>query len=359
MSALAPPTCENEMSLLDTCFLAWCNSASVVRTVFTARGGHKSLVHWITIGALRKMEREDLDQYGHPRIPHRGHYELHRCIQRREWAEKFASCSLKHVGEWWKDEGADESSSCNNLKGNVENPIGLAKIPLGLAGPLMIHGDHVKGYLLCPFATTEGALVASVTRGAAALTRSGGVRCRALEKVMTRSPVFVMRSLDEAESLWRFLQRNFYHLKEQVGLYSQHADLLEIVPYRFGRMLAVGFKFATGDAAGQNMVTTGTWNACKWVLKTIPTELPDVEVVRFFIEANLSADKKMSAVNMFETKRGVNVVAEAWIPASVLRETLKVKKYIFLYNNLFILYCCTGVLERKVFPLPILRPSIF
>lgn len=243
------------------------------------------------------------------------------------------------------DEGADESCTCKNLKGNVENPIGLAKVPLGLAGPLLIHGDHVKGYILCPFATTEGALVASTTRGAAALTRSGGVRCRALEKIMKRSPIFITRSMDDAERLWGWLQRNFDRLNEQVRLYSQHCDLVEIVPHRFGRMLTVSFKFVTGDAAGQNMTTTGTWNACKWVLKTIATELPDVEVVRFFIDANLSGDKKMSVVNLYET-RGVNVIAEAWIPASVLRETLKVHLLcaaVILKHDCFLFFFVMGV----------------
>lgn len=49
--------------------------------------------------------QEEKDQYGHPRIPHRGHYELDKCNQRRLWAEKFTSSSLETVGEWWSREG--------------------------------------------------------------------------------------------------------------------------------------------------------------------------------------------------------------------------------------------------------------
>ena len=43
---------------------------------------------------------------------------------------------------------------------------------MGVIGPLLIKGDHVLNeHILCPFATTEGALVASSTRGATAMTR--------------------------------------------------------------------------------------------------------------------------------------------------------------------------------------------
>ena len=42
---------------------------------------------------------------------------------------------------------------------------------MGVSGPLLIKGDHVNEHILCPFATTEGARVASSTRGATAMTR--------------------------------------------------------------------------------------------------------------------------------------------------------------------------------------------
>ena len=31
------------------------------------------------------------------------------------------------------------------VKGNIENYIGTARVPIGLAGPLLIHGDHARG----------------------------------------------------------------------------------------------------------------------------------------------------------------------------------------------------------------------
>ena len=103
------------------------------------------------------------------------------------------------------------------MKGNIENPIGLVKVPVAVAGPLFVRGKHVSGYVLLPFATTEGALVASATRGAAALTRSGGVRTLALAQRMSRVPSFVTRNSGEAAQLWPWLQSNFDALQKQVS----------------------------------------------------------------------------------------------------------------------------------------------
>ena len=104
-------------------------------------------------------------------VPHRGSYKLEDCEDRRKWVEQFTSASLSNIGHWW-DPRNSQGYTTENLKGNIENPIGLAKIPLGVAGPLLIKGDHVMDELIvCPFATTEGALVASASRGAAAITR--------------------------------------------------------------------------------------------------------------------------------------------------------------------------------------------
>jgi acyl carrier protein len=67
------------------------------------------------------------------------------------------------------------------LKGNVEHFIGMAQVPVGLAGPLSLSGEAAQGTFYVPMATTEGALIASVTRGMMAITRSGGARSRVLE----------------------------------------------------------------------------------------------------------------------------------------------------------------------------------
>lgn len=204
------------------------------------------------------------------------------------------------------------------------NYIYINSLPLlGLVGPILINGEHVSGYVVCPFATTEGALVASATRGAALLTRSGGVKTKVIEQSMMRSPVFVMKSVVDAEALFSWALMNKSGIQEQVKLYSQHTVLLDVQAQRFGRSIVIVLKFSTSDAAGQNMVTTATWYACKWLVKTFEEVHSPIKVERFFVESLLSGDKRLAWVNLYST-RGIHVIAEAWIPDAVMRDTFKV-----------------------------------
>ena len=51
------------------------------------------------------------------------------------------------------------------LQGNVENFTGVAQVPIGFAGPLLVDGEHAQGEFYVPLATAEGTLVASYNRG--------------------------------------------------------------------------------------------------------------------------------------------------------------------------------------------------
>jgi hydroxymethylglutaryl-CoA reductase (NADPH) len=67
---------------------------------------------------------------------------------RREFVEKVSGTSLKHLSHYSLD--MDEA-----MKRNIENPIGTIQIPVGLAGPLHINGEHVKGDYYIPLATSK------------------------------------------------------------------------------------------------------------------------------------------------------------------------------------------------------------
>ncbi len=64
----------------------------------------------------------------------------------------------------------------------------MAQVPIGLAGPLRIDGEHAQGDFYVPLATTEGTLVASYNRGMRLLTECGGVRTTVVEEHMQRAP---------------------------------------------------------------------------------------------------------------------------------------------------------------------------
>src|SRR5262245_66537626 len=92
-----------------------------------------------------------------------------------------------------------------SMRGNVENPIGAAQVPLGVAGPLRVRGEHADGVFYVPLATTEGALVRSYERGMVALTRAGGAEARVLEDENRATPVFKFTSVAEAATFARAL----------------------------------------------------------------------------------------------------------------------------------------------------------
>ena len=76
-------------------------------------------------------------------------------------------------------------------RGNIEHFTGVAQVPLGFAGPLLVNGEHAQGEFYVPLACSEGTLVASYNRGMKVLHRSGGVKCTVVGDNMQRAPVFI------------------------------------------------------------------------------------------------------------------------------------------------------------------------
>ena len=112
---------------------------------------------------------------------------------------------------------------------------------------------------------------------------------------------------------------------------------------RFGRGVIVNFHYSTGDACGQNMVTSCSHDLCRWILTVLEEELPHVKLFQYFLETGMSGDKKIGFINQWRT-RGHHVQAEAWIPSHIIKSVLKVGCEIFscssynkskflLYNN--------------------------
>ena len=120
-----------------------------------------------------------------PRIPRdlQDDYTPDIAARRREFLRERTGAKLEHVGRFSFDPGV--------LPGNVENFTGVAQVPIGLAGPLRIDGEHAQGDFYVPFATTEGTLVASYNRGMRLLSECGGVRTTVVDDQMQRAPVFV------------------------------------------------------------------------------------------------------------------------------------------------------------------------
>jgi hydroxymethylglutaryl-CoA reductase (NADPH) len=227
--------------------------------------------------------------------------------QRQELIAERIGEPLKHVSSY--------SFDPHGLRGNIENFVGVAQIPIGLAGPVLIHGEHAQGEFLVPMATSEGTLVASYNRGMKALTVSGGITCTVSADQMQRAPVFIFENAREARDFAQWLRDNFDKVKFAAETTTKVGKLLNIEFYHSNKFLYTRFNYSTGDAAGQNMVGRATYVACQWIVQNGP------KVARWFLESNFATDKKASQINSIMT-RGKRVTAEATIPNEVLQKLM-------------------------------------
>jgi hydroxymethylglutaryl-CoA reductase (NADPH) len=199
--------------------------------------------------------------------------------------------------------------------GNIEQFIGVAQVPIGLAGPLLVDGEHAQGEFYVPMATAEGTLVASYNRGMRLLHEAGGVKTTVLDDRMQRAPVFIFPSAREARAFGEWLKERFDDIKAATESTTSTGKLKDIEQYPAARQLYTRFNYATGDAAGQNMTGKATQEACRWIVD----QYPDIE--HYFLEGAFATDKKSSQVNMLRT-RGKRVVAEAVIPNALLERVM-------------------------------------
>jgi hydroxymethylglutaryl-CoA reductase (NADPH) len=236
-------------------------------------------------------------------------YTREAAAARRDFAKEQTSAELNHVGQFSFDPEV--------LPGNIENFIGVAQVPIGLAGPLLVNGEFAKGEFFVPLATTEGTLVASYNRGMKLLRESGGVTATVVDDAMQRAPVFVFKSAREAKDFGAWVKENFAEIKRRADATSSVGRLRDIQQFPAARFLYLRFNYTTGDAAGQNMVGKATKAACDWIQSVY------AGIERYQLEGSLATDKKTSFVNTLNT-RGKKVIAEAVIPAARLEDVMHV-----------------------------------
>lgn len=227
---------------------------------------------------------------------------------RAEFAREQTGAELEHVGSYSFDPAT--------VAGNVEQFVGVAQVPIGLAGPLLVDGEHAKGEFYVPMATAEGTLVASYNRGMRLLHEAGGVKTTIMADHMQRAPSFTFESAREARDFGEWLDASFAEIKAAAETTTTTGSLQEIERYSAGRILFTRFNYTTGDAAGQNLTGKATQAACRWIVEQRP------EIERYFLESNFATDKKSSQVNMLRT-RGKRVIAEAVIPNELVQRVMR------------------------------------
>ena len=197
---------------------------------------------------------------------------------------------------------------------NCENMIGSTQIPLGYAGPVTVAGEYAFGEFLVPLATTEGALIASISRGMSVINASGGSRTRVFGDYMTRAPVLRVRDLEHACQCIQWIDAHEDEIKAAAASTTSHGKLVKIEKYPMGRGIYLRFSFETGDAMGMNMATIASEAACRVIEEA-------TGAVMVSVSGNMCSDKKAAAINMIEG-RGKTVVAEALIPSEIVESRL-------------------------------------
>jgi hydroxymethylglutaryl-CoA reductase (NADPH) len=236
---------------------------------------------------------------------------------RQDFARARTGAALRHLFEYSIDPAA--------TRGNIENFTGVAQIPIGLAGPLLVKGEHAQGEFIVPLATTEGTLVASYNRGMKVLNLAGGVMCTVQDDCMQRAPVFVFDNARDARAFRDWVNAHMAEIREAAEATSKVARLLYVDTFLSNKFAYLRFNYSTGDAAGQNMVGRATFAACSWVLEQVGT------VRKFYLESNFATDKKASQINIMRT-RGKRVTAEAVVPRQVLIEVMRVEPESLAYH---------------------------
>jgi len=234
-------------------------------------------------------------------------YTREAAAARRDFLTERTGAELEHVGSY--------SFDPHLLPGNVEHFTGVAQVPIGVAGPLLVNGEHAQGEFYVPLATAEGTLVASYNRGMKLLYEAGGVTTTVVADHMQRAPAFLFPSAREARGFAEWIDEHFDEIKAVAEATTRSGRLQDIERYSAGRILYTRFNYTTGDAAGQNLTGKATQAACRWIVEHCPP------IERYFLESNFATDKKSSQVNMLRT-RGKKVIAEATVPNALFQRIM-------------------------------------
>jgi len=226
---------------------------------------------------------------------HDNDYSHEAMTERLDFVKSFTGNDPRHISE-----PIDDTSA---YQGNIEHLTGFAQVPLGIAGPIRINGEHAQGDFLIPLATTEGTLVASYNKGIKLVNESGGVNCRVVKDGMQRAPVFIFDNVNKAVDFSQWIETVTDHLKSEAESGSRHLKYQNVEVYQAGNNVFLRFNFFTGDAAGQNMVNKATFQICQWILESFEG------IKHFFLESNMASDKKHSFINSLNS-RGKRVIAE-------------------------------------------------
>lgn len=210
---------------------------------------------------------------------------------------------------------AGEPVAPGEARGNVENLIGFAQVPVGLAGPMVVDTSAGRREVYVPMATNEGALVASHSRGMRLLGAGGGARSRVLREGLTQNPILVYADAAEATAAAQAAREARGALVSIVDGLTSHGRLVDVRPDVIGNRLILSLVFTTGDAIGINMAARAA--------DAISAELEHRTGARARYVHGQDVEKRANARALVEG-RGRSVVTDVTIPRDSLMTLARV-----------------------------------
>ena len=227
---------------------------------------------------------------------------------RREFIEHETGTTLENIGIFSIDVDRAATRNCENM-------IGAVQVPVGVAGPIAVNGEYAKGKFWLPLATTEGALVASVNRGASAITKAGGAEVRVLHDGMTRAPLFAATSVGHAKEIADWAEAHEKDFAAIAATTTSHGQMTGLMTFIAGTSVFVRLEFDTKDAMGMNMVTIASAKIADEIAKATGARL-------IALSGNMCTDKKPAAINGL-MGRGRSVVAGVALSHELIEKVLK------------------------------------
>ena len=208
-----------------------------------------------------------------------------------------------------------------SAKRNIENHLlSTGNTCIGFV-EIMINGKEKPVFL----ATTEGALVSSMARGAGVIRKSGGAKVIAMDRGMTRSVLIGADDIFAIEGINDYIKspsgKSFLHGKFSET--TKHGQLTDVQTYGpIGKELFMIFRAKTGSAMGMNIVTIGANHATEELIKLFKEKGTDCELITQ--SANMCTDKKPTHINVLRG-RGVYVSGDVTVPSEIVSQCLKIE----------------------------------
>jgi hydroxymethylglutaryl-CoA reductase (NADPH) len=217
-----------------------------------------------------------------------------------------------------KDLGVDLSHTIHyafdpsSTTGNIENFIGVAQVPLGLAGPIRINGESAKGDFIVPLATSEGTLVASYSRGMKAISEARGCITRIHSDFFMVPYLFRILSLEDGIRFAEWCEQHSEEIARVMEATTRHGKFQGMRIKHVAQGVVVEFEMRTGDAMGANMVVVAAHEAGKWIVENAPDIEPE--------DCHLVDMGKKAVASRAMRGFGKNVTAEVRLTKSLLQE---------------------------------------